>query len=244
MSLESVAPGEEVRDVYGFPVDLDPNRNLIASAFGRKGSGKTYFNRMLYRAYPLSKLCIDVNGNADPGPGAEKVTEPLPKAMPKPSRDPDTGAMVYPNLHYLANPMKSDYRDNLDRAIAMALFPQAQTGLVWVGEVGEFSSSSKTPPAMRTLLQQSRHFKTSALFDCPRPVDIDRLVIGQSDLVAIFDLPDPDDRDRIATNIGYPKARFRAECDATFSRGDYWFLLWNTATRDLFRCPPLPQGLA
>jgi hypothetical protein len=232
------------RDDYGFPVDLDPDKNLIWSSFGRKGSGKSYINRALFRAYPYAKLCIDVNGNADPGPGSVPLKEPLPSKMPRPDRDPDTGARVFPNLHYLANPMSKTYREDLDRAVGMSLFPQDQNTLVWIGELNQFSTASRTPPALSTLLQQSRHYHTSALFDCPRPVDIDKLVISQADVITIFDMPDPDDRDRVAKLIGYPAPRFRAECDETFARGEHWYLLWNTATRDLFRCPPLPKGIA
>lgn len=245
MSTESIRQDEVVRDTYGFPVNLDPSKNLIASAFGRKGSGKTYFNRMLYRSYPFAKIVIDVNGNADPGPDAKPLKpEDIAKRMPRPERNLDTGAREYPNLHLVADPGRQSYREDLDKAVQMALFPQEQDCLVWCGEIGEFTAGGRTGPALRRGLMQSRHYRTSFLFDGPRPMDIDKLVIAQADLVAIFDLPDPDDRDRIATVIGYPKQRFRAECDETFRRGDHWYLLWNTATRDLFRCPPLPRGLA
>lgn len=217
--------------------DLDPSRNWIVSAFGRKGGGKTTLNRRLYRAYPGPKLCIDVNGEAEPGEDAERIRE-LDLRMPEPREE--HGRKIPPNLHYVADPGSATYRDDLDRALGMALYPRESPALVWAGEVGEFTTGNRTGPHLRRLLMQSRHYRTSALFDGPRPMDIDKLVIAQADLVAVYDLPDPDDRDRVAKVIGFPPRQFAAECDATFSKGPYWFLLWHTADKRLYRCPPLP----
>jgi hypothetical protein len=226
------APASETTHAY--PVNLDPSRNFIISAFGRKGSGKTTFNRTLYRDYPLAKLCIDVNGEADPGEDSQRISE-LERAMP-----PRTEGKPAPDLHYVADPGSDTYRDDLDRAVGMAMYPTAEASLVWCGEVGELCTGNRTGPHLRRLLMQSRHYRTSALFDGPRPTDIDRLVIAQSDYVAVFELPDPDDRERIAKVIGYPPRLFAQECDETFARGDFWHLLWSTKAKRLYRCPPLP----
>jgi hypothetical protein len=218
----------------GYPVDLDPTRNFIISSFGRKGAGKTTFNRILYKDYPLAKLCIDVNGEADPGENAN-IIHHLDTRMPTVGpNDPP------PNLHYIADPGSDTYRDDLDRAVGMAMYPQGEASLVWAGEIGELTTGNKTQPHLRRLLMQSRHYRTSALFDGPRPKDIDKLVIAQADFVAIFDLPDPDDRNFVAQHIGFPPQLFRRECDDTFRRGDYWHLLWVSAAKRLYRCPPLP----
>lgn len=225
----------DVADTQGWPGELDPDKNFIVSAFGRKGSGKSVFNRQLYRDYPYDKLCVDVNGEADPGPDATPISAPLPTRMPPRGEDK---APV--DLHYVVDPGADTYRDDLDRAVGMAMFPSDHQSLVWCGEVGELTTGNKTGPHLRRLLMQSRHYKTSALFDGPRPVDIDKLVIAQSDLVAVFDLPDPDDRDRVAKVIGYPPLAFREACEETFRRGQYWHLLWVSSAKRLYRCPPLP----
>lgn len=217
----------------GYPIDLDPSANFIISAFGRKGSGKTTFNRRLFQTYPLAKLCVDVNGEADPGPDSERIDEPA-RHMPTP-RDGR-----YANLHYVPDPGSPTYRDDLDRAVGMALYPSDVPKLLWCGEVGEFTTGNRTGPHLRRLLMQSRHYRTSALFDGPRPLDIDKLVIAQADYVAVFDLPDPDDRFRVAKVIGFPPKQFNEECDETFRRGDFWHLLWVTKLKRLYRCPPLP----
>lgn len=214
---------------------LDPAKNFIVAAFGRKGSGKTSFNRALYQSYPHSKLCIDVNGQAQPGPDALRVRD-LSAAMPEP--EPGKPA---PNLHFVADPGSPNYRDDLDAAIGMAMYPTDRHALVWGGEVGELTTGNKTGPHLRRLLMQSRHYRTSALFDGPRPMDIDKLVIDQADLVAVFDMPDPADQDRVASTIGWPPKTFRAECNDTFVKGPYWHLIYDARSKLLFQCPPLPN---
>lgn len=226
-----------------FPVLIDPSRPSIISAWGRKGSGKSVFNRRLYWSWPYDKLCIDVNGDADPGPDAERIGPPIPKAFPRPAPGlPGAPTKGPRNLHFRADPGSDTYTDDLDRAIGMALFPQRERALVWAGEVGEFMTTAQsTGPHMRRLLQQNRHYTATALFDGPRPVHVNPLVLAQSDLVAVFHLPNPADRERIAQTIGYPPQRFHAECEETFRRGKFWFLLWVAEQHQLYRCAPLPQ---
>lgn len=207
------------------------------SVFGRKGSGKSTLSRRLYRSWPGDKLCVDVNREADPGDDATELTGDLPARFP--ARQDERVPL---NLHYMPSPLSPTYREDLDRSVALALYPQDHPVLVWLGEVGEFTTGNRTGPHLRTLLMQSRHYRVSVLMDGPRPIDVDKLVIAQADLVAVFDLPDPDDRERIAKIIGWPPKLFAAECDETRRRGLYWFLLYEAATHRLWRCPPLPLG--
>lgn len=221
-----------------FPLlDLDPSRPMIVTAWGRKGSGKSVFNREFYKSWTGDKLCIDVNGNAEPGPDAEPLPAPLPGKWP----EAGLGQSRRPrNLHYRAHPGSDTYRDDLDRAVRVALMPQDHRTLLWAGEVGELMPNGKPGPSMRTVLQQNRHYHLTALFDGPRPVFVDPLVLAQSDLVAVYTLPNPNDRQRIADSIGYPPKRFHAECDETWRRGPHWYLLWDANRHQLWRCPPLP----
>lgn len=228
---------------YGedFPLFLDHNRPMIITAWGKKGKGKTAFNREIYRSYPGDKLAIDVNGHADPGEDAERVDEPL-KAWPRPADLP--GERRRPrNLHYVADPGSATYRDDLDRAVGMALFPKDHPVMLWAGEVGELMPNGRPGPHMRRLLQQNRHYRTTALFDGPRPVYVDPQVLLQSNLVALFELPNPADRRRVAETVGLDPKQFDRACFETWDRGDYWFLLIDTDARrgeQLWRCAPLP----
>lgn len=226
----------------GFPVVIDPSKPMIISSWGRKGEGKSTFNSRLYRSWPYDKLCIDVNGDANPGQDAERISPPFPDKFPAaPAGLPGSGHKGPRNLYYRADPGSPTYADDLDRAVGLGLFPQIHPALVWCGEVAEFMpNAASTRPHMKRLLHQNRHYGVTALFDGPRPVNVDPLVIGQSDLVAIYHLPNPDDRERIAKTIGYPAARFHDECETTRQRGPYWFLLWVASAHRLYRCAPLP----
>jgi hypothetical protein len=228
-------------DAEDAPLILDPDKPMIIAAFGRKGSGKSTFNRRIYNTWPYDKVCIDVNGEAEPGPAAERLTTPLPTRFPEPARGLDGAARRYRNLHYVADPGSATYEDDLDRAIGLALYPKDRRVLVWAGEVGEFTPSPQTTkPHMRKLLMQNRHYRATALFDGPRPMNVNPLILAQADLVAIYHLPNPDDRERVAKTIGYPVNRFHEEHEAMLRRGPYWFLLWDANAHQLYRSEPLP----
>jgi hypothetical protein len=223
---------------------MDPAKPQIVSAWGKKGSGKSYLNRLLFRSWPYDRLVIDVNGNADPGVDTEKITDPLPKRFPTGAGG--VGERRRPqSLHYRAHPGSATYRDDLDRAVGLALYPQDHRTLLWAGEVGELQPYGRPGPHMRTLLQQNRHYNVTALFDGPRPVNVDPLTLAQSNLVAVFPLPNPADRKRIAESIGFDPKAFDRECFATWRRpksasGGGWFVLYDDATETLYRHEPLP----
>jgi hypothetical protein len=220
-------------------MELDPTKPMIVTAWGKKGSGKSYLNRVLFRSYPYDRLCIDVNGNADPGEDAEKLSGDLPRKFPEPSQMVAQRRRAQ-SFWYRAHPGSPSYRDDLDRAVGLALYPQDHRCLLWAGEVGELMPNGRPGPHMRTLLMQNRHYRVSALFDGPRPMYVDPLVLAQSNLVAVYKLPNPADRKRIADSIGFPPKEFDRECHATWRRGDHWFLLWDSDRDTLYRHEPLP----
>lgn len=224
-------------DRYANPA---PGQTTVTSSFGKKGSGKTTLNRVLYELWPLPKLCLDVNANADPGEDAVRISD-VETRMPHWDAQ---GKKPPPNLHYIANPASPTYRDDLDRGVGMALFPKNDDCLVWVGEVGEFCTGNSCGPHLRLLLQQMRHYRASALFDGPRPMDINPLVLSQSDYVAIFNLPNPRDRERVANSIGLAPREFSDYCDEVFRRGKHHFLLFESdppaGEPQLVACEPIP----
>lgn len=229
----------DVDGAGGVPA-LDPAKTFIVSAWGKKGSGKSFFNSSLYQGWPWDKLAIDVNGNADVGPDAEKISLPLPKKFPDASLR--MGERRRPrNLHFVADPGSDTYRDDLDRAVRLALLPQAKRTLLWAGEVGELMPNGRPGPHMARSLMQSRHYNVSCLFDGPRPVWVDPQVLLQSDLVVVFELPNPADRKRIAETIGWEPREFEREYHETQDRGDFWHLIYDARGRRLYRCPPVPR---
>jgi hypothetical protein len=220
---------------------IDPEQPLVVSAWGRKGSGKSVLNRELFRSYPFDKIVVDVNGNADPGEDAERITAPLP------TRFPDAGAMLGSGrrartLWFRAHPGDKSYREHLDQAVGLALYPQARRTCLWAGEVGELQPNGRPGPHMRTALMQNRHHNATLLFDGPRPMYVDPLTLAQSDLVAVFELPNPRDRDRIADSIGFPPKKFTEACHAAWRAGEHHFVLWDAKRKKLFHHEPLPLG--
>jgi hypothetical protein len=125
----------------------------------------------------------------------------------------------------------------------MALFPKDHPVLLWAGEAGELMHRGSAGPHLSRLLQQSRHYRTTALFDAPRPVWLDPQVLLQSNLVAVFELPNPADRKRIAETVGIDPAKFNEICFRTWDKGDYHFVLIDTDAprgKQLWSCAPLP----
>jgi hypothetical protein len=219
---------------------LDPERPSIVSAWGRKRSGKSVLNRVLFQSWPFDGICIDVNGNADPGEHAEKITAPLPTRFPE--RMAGLGEPPRARtLHFRAHPGDPKYREQLDQAVGLALYPQRKRTCIWAGEVGELQPNGKAGPHLHTLLMQNRHYNVTALFDGPRPTFVNPLTLHQSDLVAVFELPNPRDRERIADAIGFPPKKFHQACHAAW-RTEHAFLLWDSNRKQLYEHEPLPLG--
>jgi len=203
-------------------VEVNPSESSIICAFGRKGSGKTTWLRSFWDSWPFDKIAIDVNGDLEPGPDAIEIYEPLGDYFPTFSDD-------WPkNLHFKADPGSPTYRESLDQALMLATFPQDKKVLAFMDEIGEFTTGNQTDPNLRRILMQSRHYNVSALIAGPRPMDIDTLIIGQADLIAIYDLPNLDDQARIAKTIGYPVGRFSEAITEMRALGPYYHLLWVT----------------
>lgn len=225
-------------EAHPFP-QLNPDLNQIILVVGRKGSGKSVNARELFRAWPyIDKFVIDPTGDADPGDDLGTVTvTTLPAALPvgkKPGQ--------FTVTRYVANPGSPTYREDLDNAVGLALFPKDRRVLLWVDEAGEVFPANRTGPHARTLLQQSRHWYASVILCCPRPINIDPLCLAQADRVVIYDLPHPRDRERIAAAIGIEPKVLAAALDETRARGPHWYLLYDAREHALYRLPPLPMS--
>lgn len=227
-----------------YPPELDASRSNVILVVGRKGSGKSVHARLIYDSYPHDKLVIDPTGDAEPGPGAEKIRPPFPKRL-KPSDDGRPR-----NLHLAVDPRSDTYRDDMDRAMSIGLFPKNRPCMVWVDEVGELMQANSTPPHTRLALMSSRHYGPLSLLMCgPRPMHISPLSISQSDRVVIYDLPNPRDVERLAENMGYPPVRLKKAVDDTEKRNaderaaggePFWHLVYDRQSKTIWRMPPVP----
>lgn len=215
------------------PIDsrLDADRPTFVSIFGKKGEGKSVLARRLWDSWPRDELCIDIPGDAiGPGDVDHTYRGMIPDFWPEPVREDQPA-----RIRYVPDPKSPTYLDDLDRAVGLAL--KRKGSLVWIDEVGiVIPNANSTKPNMRHLLQQGRHDRMSTLFCGPRPVNINPLVLAQSDVVYIFKLPNPNDRRRIADECGIdPKLMD----DAVHSLGSHEYLKWDGT--EITSWPPLPM---
>lgn len=226
---------------------INPAHNELMVFLGRKGSGKSQLARELFRNWPgADRLVIDATGDADPGSDLGTVelrTIPKPvhddEAASLPPRPKDAHGKEHPGVwRYVGNPMSATFNDDLDRAIGLGLFPRNRNTLLWIDEGRTVMRSNATGPFARTLLEQSRHFHTSALICCPRPVTVDPLVLAQADRVIVFDVPAKADRERLADTLGYDRGVWNQWCNIVAQR-KYWFLMFVASEHETYLCPPI-----
>lgn len=231
----------DIVDAEELPPLLDPTVPAIISVFGKKQSGKSTLNRAIYQSWRGDKFCIDVNGDARPGfgpdglEGCEQLRQPLPMRMPDRENNKPR------NLYWRADPLSPTYVDDLDRALAIALYPQDRPVLVWAGEVGEFCTKGggRTGPFLRLVLRQNAHYNVTLLDDDPRPINTNRLIIGQANHAITYRMPDPDDRIFFAKCAGIPPKDFEAAHDELIARGQYWYLDYDAINDQLYLHPPI-----
>jgi hypothetical protein len=243
-------PDGVVDEAVPFPM-IDPTRNQLMLSVGRKGSGKSVWAREAFRHWPgVDRFVIDPTGDAIPGSPRRQgdpsswtddlgtvTLNKLPRELPPgPLRD---GKRQHGVWRWVANPQSATYADDLDRAVGLGLFPRSRRMLLWIDEAGEVFPSGRTGPHGRTLLQQSRHWHTSALICCPRPVTIDPLVLAQADRVVMFDVPGVADRKRLADTLGWPHAQLVALLNEVRML-PFHYLMYVASEHKMYLCPPIP----
>jgi hypothetical protein len=220
----------------GVEAQLDPGKSTYCSFWGRKGSGKSELARFLFMSYPYDRLVIDPTHDVDLGD--EKVDE---LQAPLPVRWPARADNERSTLHYKPDAGSATYDDDLDRAVGLAY--NHRRSLLWIDEGGELGSAHKTGPWFRRVLKMGRH-RDLSLFVCdPRPVNVNPLILAQSDFVYVFDLPNPRDRERVAEMIGWDPKAFH---DAVLGLPPHAYLRYDARAEDdddrLIEFPPLPRS--
>jgi hypothetical protein len=221
----------------------DPDKGIYIFASGRKGSGKSVVCRSWFDCYPYDRVVIDVTHDlrADfrrDGVEFDELRDGdlLPARLPASKHgQPDYKQRTW---IYCPDAGAATAVDDMDRVAGLAI-GRGPT-LIWFDEYGTVTTGNKTPPNVRRILHHGRHDKLTALFACPRPMDIDGLAINQADRVYTFATANPDDRDRIAKNIGFDPKEF-SEINASLPRrGKYWHTMFDQTTDQLWIMPPLP----
>lgn len=226
---------------HPFPL-IDTEEDLILVFVGRKKSGKSAAAREVFRQWPdTDRLLIDINADCDPGADLDPIRLPADPPLELPPRRRKDAPDTY---WWQANAKSPTFRDDLDRAIGLALYPKERRVLIWVDEAGVLFKVHQCGPNSTAALHQNRHYRVPLLLCMPRPKVIDPLCISQADRIQAFDVPSPGDRRWIAENAGIPPVAYDREYLKTKERGQYWSTLYiNDGDKDvhgLYRVPPMP----
>ena len=218
---------------------LDPDRPTFVFVVGKKGSGKSVLARRLWDTWPGDGCCVDVTKDAlAPEDVQETFRGEVPTRWPIPKEDA-VGEPLPVRIRYVPDAHSPAYHDDLDRAVGLAALNRGC--LLWVDEISIVSRVNRTGPHLRHLLIHGRHDRTTAVFAGPRSIDIDPLILAQSDYVYIFELPGVADRRRIADTCGIDAALLD---DAVHGlpKGGHEYLRWDGI--ELVQFPPLPLARA
>ena len=183
---------------------------LIVTCFGKKKSGKSVMGRVLFDSYPYDRIVISPNN--DDGPFTDPRRDvfelrggmnDIPTDWPEDWRR-DGRRMT---LRYKVDAGSPTALEDCDAVLAMA--KRRGHVCILVHEVGLLAPVGKTPANMKRLLHAGRHDGAVSLIMCgPRAMNVDLLVLGQSDLVYVFELQVPADRKRISDAIGWDPTEF------------------------------------
>lgn len=202
--------------------------NDRVSIFGGTGSGKSVLAHALYNSIPNEgwwKLIIDIT---------DSIHEPAALTFYDPVKIPWDESF---NLRYVP-----DISLDLDEQISELFLGIYLHGVCWywLDEANEVSTAHRTIFGLRKVLLQGRKAYVGGSNVTPRPRDIAKSIITQSQYIAIFNIVDYDDRSYVAKNIGMSPVEFD-ELMSTME--EYEYLFYDVRLRTLYMVPPLPVEL-
>jgi ABC-type dipeptide/oligopeptide/nickel transport system ATPase component len=201
--------------------------NDRVSIFGATGTGKSVLAHALYRSIPDGwwKIIIDVT---------DSIFEPAALTFYDPLAIPWDKSY---NMRFVP-----DISESMDAQISELFLQMYYHGVCWfwLDEANEISDAHKTAFGLRKVLLQGRKAYVGGSSLSPRPKDISKSIITQSQYIAIFTLVDSDDRATVAKNIGMSPAEFD---DQMASLEEHAFLFYDVRFRTLYRVPPIPPEI-
>jgi hypothetical protein len=195
--------------------------------FGGTGTGKSILAQVLYRSMPLKwhKLIVDIT---------DSIIEPSALTFYDPNDIPWKDAW---NLRFVP-----DIDNNLEEQINVLYLNAFFHGAcwVWLDEANEVSSAHRTAFGLRKVLLQGRKAYVGHVSCTPRPADISKSIVTQAQYLITFPLVDFDDRIRMARYLGMETPEFD---EAIGALGEYQYLFYDVANRDLYRVPAVPTDV-
>ncbi len=216
-STEPTSPVDE-------PILPEIKLNDRVAIFGGTGSGKSILAQVMFRSLPAKwwKLIIDIT---------DSIIEPNALTFYDPYEIPWDQAY---NLRFVPD-IDADLEEQIN-ALYINVFYHGACW-VWLDEANEITTAHHTAFGLRKVLLQGRKAYVGHLSCTPRPADISKSIVTQSQYLITFALVDYDDRIRVARYIGMTADEFDNEISTL---GEHEYLFYDVAYRSLYRVPAVP----
>ena len=165
---------------------------------GKKHEGKSELTYALWQSWEGDRAVLDTTADfIGKHPDPDVITlEEVPDRWPEHLRK--DGARL--SLRYVPNIKAANWREEADRFLGLCY--EHGNMLVVVEEVGNFAPVGIPLPNTRVILHHGRHQGLYSIWNGPRTIGLDVLVLAQADVVYFYKLPSARDRKRLADNIG------------------------------------------
>lgn len=177
---------------------------------GTTGSGKSELARRIFAAAPGRRIVIDPKD--DPDATAAGIGYVV--TFRDPNRLPDAATLRF----VPRDPLDLELYDRLYGRL-LASGPR----FVWTDELGTVAPAAGTPKGVRTLIYQGRAKHIGHMGCHPRPVDLSRTILSQSQHIVAHRLPDPDDSDHIRRVTGLARDTWDPHMRALAEFGFCWW---------------------
>ena len=210
-------------EVEDFPSARFNDRIFIC---GTTDSGKSVLAHLLYSSIvpPFWKIIIDIT---------DSINEPYALTFYDPTNipwDKSFALRFVPDIQYMQEQISVLFQGIYEHGFCW----------YWLDEANEVSTAHSTIFGLRKVLLQGRKAYVGGAACTPRPRDITKSLITQSQFIAIFALIDSDDRNTVAKNIGLMPLEF----DAMMADLPQWgFLYYDVRTRTLRTVDPIPADI-
>ena len=221
---QETSTADSSSDIYSDPILPQIGLNDRVAIFGGTGSGKSILAQVMFHTLPVKwwKLIIDPT---------DSIIEPTALTFYDPTEIPWDKAY---NLRFVPD-IDVDLEDQINSVYLQAFYHGAV--FIWLDEANEITTAHHTATNLRKVLLQGRKAFVGHMACTPRPADISKSIVTQSQYLITFSLVDFDDRYRMARYIGMTLDEFDAEIAQL---GEYDYLFYDVAYRNLYRVPAVP----
>jgi hypothetical protein len=207
--------------------DIPPARiNDRIFIVGTTDSGKSVLAHLLFTTIPEGwwRLIIDIT---------DSINEPTALTFYDPTDIPwekSYSLRFVPDIQFMQDQISTLFQGIYEHGFCW----------YWLDEANEVSDAHKTVFGLRKVLLQGRKAYVGGAACTPRPRDITKSLITQSQFIAVFALIDSDDRNVIAKNIGLMPIEF----DEMMSQLPQWgYLYYDVRNRTLWQVDPIPTEI-